>query len=313
MTEGNTDGAKELETATETLVSGLTKADGKADTATRSKLRKQMADALKAKPAEVAPAPKAEAPAEVSYKENPMLVELMNSGIEKTLLGIQGALKATRAADEASLVDFQARLLVTDKNGAPDLNGNSGPIKELNADVKRGAGEKLDGTDKEVRDAVASFWRSKQYRMNHLMVTTVRDLVDNEENRARFAKVLEAHPGLGLVEAIQAYYKIDTRSKLEKARESAQEKKMLAEAGLIAIAAATGDMPGSADGEGDGEGDGGTAPETTAEAKFESDVEKMEKLLAEMVKLAKKLEGESKEKAKARLTAVGTAIFKAEL
>jgi uncharacterized tellurite resistance protein B-like protein len=270
MAEGKTEDAEALEAATKALITTVNKPDGKADRVARNKFNAALREAMETKPAEVEKAAKPAAPAEASYKDDPKLVELANSSIEAMLLGIKGALKANQAAKEAAMVDLAARMLVMDKNGVPDLNGQSGQIKELNADVKRAAGAQLDGTDEEVRDAVAAFWRGKQYQMNHVVVDAVRTLADTEENRERFAKVLEAHPGLELVKAIQTYYDIDEKSKVEKQRESNQARKALQEAGLIAIEAARASgeaikTPGGAGegGDGDGSGDDSATPELT--------------------------------------------------
>ncbi|MEE1835770.1 hypothetical protein [Streptomyces sp. SP17KL33] len=243
------EGAKALRDEAETIVVTLPAGQ-------RNFLRRDLDAALRGEPTpapEEAPAAakkavaKKAAPAPVEstdYTKNSAVVELVNMAAERIAEGVKAHQKASQTARSVAEVILDARLRLTNKQDTPDLKGASQAARDASAAIYKAAGGKLDGTDEEVKDAVFSMTQAVQYQMSDVLVGFIRALDNSPETYAEmFGKVKEAHPDLKPSEAVFAFYKLDSKSKLEKARERQAAKSELAAAAKIAITAGGGTVP----------------------------------------------------------------------
>lgn len=203
------------------------------------------------------------------------VTELVGMGAERIREGVAAHAKASSTARSVAEVILDMRLRIHNKNGLPDLKASSQAAKDAAGAMYKAAGEKLDGTDEEIRQAVASMVKATQYQMSDVLVGYVRALDNSpEEFAAHFGAVKEAHPDLKPSEAVFTFYKLSPKSELEKAKERQAAKKLSPEERL-AITAGGGEVvePEETGGEAirtPGERVAEAAPERKAETFVES-------------------------------------------
>jgi hypothetical protein len=149
----------------------------------------------------------------------------------------------------------------------------------------KAAGSKLDGTDDEVRAAVAAMVKATQYQMSDVLVSYVRALdASPEEYAEHFGKVKEAHPDAKPSDAVFEFYKLSPKSALEREKERQQEKGKLAAEAKLAIEAGGGAVA-------EPEGGNGEAIRTTGQQVEDAAPEKKaEVFVAGLAKLINKFD-----------------------
>jgi hypothetical protein len=220
------------------------------------------------------------------YKTAEGVSELVTMGAEKIREGVTAHQKASTTAHEVAAVILDMRLRIKNKSGVPDLKAQSQAARDAAGDMYKAAGSKLDGTDEEVRDAVASMVKATQYRMSDLLVNWVRALDNSPEEYAKlFGAVKEAHPDMTPAEAVFKFYNLSNKSALEREKERQAAKRLDPETKL-AITAGGGEVPEEPEGKG-GEAvktPGEKVAEAAPEKKAETFVEALTKLVSKFDK-----------------------------
>jgi hypothetical protein len=277
------EGAEALRKEADTVIASLPAGE-------RNALRANLTGALKGEPApkaEAESAPKAEVVnlETVDYKTAEGLTELVDMGAERIREGVAAHTKASQTARSVAEVILDMRLRLKNKSGLPDLKAQTQAAKLAASDMYKAAGSKLDGTDDEVRAAVAAMVKATQYQMSDVLVSYVRALdASPEEYAEHFGKVKEAHPDAKPSDAVFEFYKLSPKSALEREKERQQEKGKLAAEAKLAIEAGGGAVA-------EPEGGNGEAIRTTGQQVEDAAPEKKaEVFVAGLAKLINKFD-----------------------
>jgi len=223
----NTDGAAELATEVEGLISQVRAENTGKTTALRKKLRDRLRKAGQAqsepKAAEVERAPKAE------VVETGDMEQLIAMGADRVREVTVGKLKGSRQIAEI-LLDIRRRIILPD--GLPDLKGVSQRARDRGAEVygrvlsdlpAEGEDDTADGIRAEINSIKKSAWNA----LGDLRVEYVRSLdTSDAEELKPFASILEGQDG-SPAELIAAHYDLDLRTRREIERDRRQAKAAL--------------------------------------------------------------------------------------
>ncbi|MEU3686974.1 hypothetical protein [Streptomyces narbonensis] len=286
----NLDALAELSGEVETMISKLPTRgkgpDGKSWTGVKKDLRTAFAAAAQAqeKPAPKAPAKKAAvakkadaAPATpvVAFDDIEGVPALVAEGAAQAAEGVRLNLKTSSTAQEVAVTGLKIWLKIPNKDGNPDLMGDSDTAKKASTAMKNAIGKQIAEGDAsldafDVEKAVKSMWRAVQNQRQDVRAMYLRalDLEDEqaEEQRALFAKILEGKPEeVPASKWVADHYGADLVGPTELARQRYHEKKEL--------------------GKGEGGGDGEEVDEETKALEAAKTAD--EHLLALAAKLAK--------------------------
>jgi hypothetical protein len=225
----NEDGAKELVDETETLISGLP-SRGNAPVEpkkTWAKYKQDARDAYRAAAKAVEkPEPKP-VKAEVvklsteDYHAVEGVPELVSKGAELFADGTRMHLKLGNVAVEIARTLLGMRVLMTDKNGAPDIKATSMGAKQASRDMYAQAGKLfLADTDisrEETEKLVGKLQKSVQNAMPTVRAEYLRELDSKPEEAKRFELVTSAPEaeGKAVSEAVAEHYDVPLMSRYE--------------------------------------------------------------------------------------------------
>lgn len=194
---GKADEVKALAKETEALISSLS---GKGSIAVKKDKRADMSAAA---------ATRAEASTEVvdpgDYSQYEGVSELVSVGAERVAEGVRLHLKASEVAKEIADVGLDMWLRIPNKDGLPDLRGDSHAAKEAMRDLYAKAGE---GFERNAANeaALKSLQRAVQHQRGNVRTRYLMELNDDPEERKRFATILEASSEATPAEAIAKHY-----------------------------------------------------------------------------------------------------------
>lgn len=306
--EGNKDGFAELYETTEGLISAL---KGTGVKRLQMELRAPLHDAkTKINTAEAAPAvpgkegtvtKRSEATTleTTDYKIIPGAVELIADKADLLAEGFKAHKAATTTARDAGSVLLQARTMFLDKNGVPALTGKCRAYTDWASDFFGKIGADL-VTDEDY-EALQKLKEASRYQADHLLRVYIRSLDENPEEYEKYGRILEINPELKDAKPSQvlfSYLDIDTKSRLERARDNRAQKALEAQRKQQAITAGSGE----ADSEGGDESDEAHAGTTQQERTMDR-ITKADTLLTEVEKTRKKLTAEERAAVKAKLDA----------
>ncbi|MEU5149747.1 hypothetical protein AB0G42_21520 [Streptomyces yangpuensis] len=239
----NVDGLAELSKETETLISKLpTRGKANDDGQTWTAAKKELRNAFKAAATvQEKPAPKAEVAAKVvappapSYDTYEGVPELVTMGAERAAEGVRLHIKTSTTAKELAAIGLDMWRRMPNKDGNPDIKGDSDQAKAASKALKKAAGEALaaDGLDGfDVETALQKLWRAVQTQRTDVRAEYLRGLNDDTEEaaaeRERYSKILEDKPeDVTAAEWIARSYNVSLKGQTELARERYHEKKAL--------------------------------------------------------------------------------------
>lgn len=306
---GEADAAAALFNDTETLISGVVKADGKADTAKRKKYRADAAEARKAQPP-VTPSSEVATVADAAiiddYHSLPKAVELVSMGADKVREGISAGLKVSSMAREVASIMMDIRLSIHTKQGLPDLKATRQATRDSHSDIYDNALASMDIDPGQRELVLKTMRRGVNYQMSDVLVRWVEALDNSPEAYAElFGPLAAKYPDLSPTEAVRTHYNISDKSEIDKAREREQEKAALAAKAKELEAA--GEAPEG--GEGDGDSEGGSERTPRLFANLNAMKEANEKA-AENVKAVKDAaqRAEAREQIQARMTELASLL-----
>jgi hypothetical protein len=223
----NAEGLAELNSETETLISGLPSRgkvpNGSGDTWTKlkKKFRDDFRAAAQAKPKpepKSQPAPKAEV-ATLDYASVAGVVELVDMGAERMAEGVRLHRKTSDVAKEIAAIGLDIWRRIPDKDGNPDIKMTAQASRDAMSKLYSKAGEGFERTY-ENEKALTALQRSVQYYRTDIRAKYLRDLDNDtpeaEEERKRFAKLLEGKPAdVPVSEFLAAHYNTSLKGKAE--------------------------------------------------------------------------------------------------
>lgn len=176
-----------LKNETEALISSLS---GKGSIATKKECRDAMAQALKDA------AEHDQASTEVvnadDYNTYEGVAELVTKGAARVAEGVRLQIKASTLAKEIAAIGLDMWRRIPNKEGLPDLKGDSHAAKEAMKALYAKAGESFE-RNYDTEDALTKLQRAVQYQRSNVRAEYLRSLGDpeNEDERQRFAKIIE--------------------------------------------------------------------------------------------------------------------------
>ncbi|MEU0245161.1 hypothetical protein ABZ192_12650 [Streptomyces sp. NPDC006235] len=225
----NIDGLKELEKETEALISsmparGRLEIEGRGSetfTQLKKNYRQMWREAAQAKPkpeTKAAPAPKAEV-ATLDYTSVAGVVELVDMGAERMAEGVRLHRKTSEVAKEIAAIGLDIWRRIPDKDGNPDIKMTAQASRDAMSKLYSKAGEGFERTY-ENEKALTALQRSVQYYRTDIRAKYLRDLDNDtpeaEEERKRFAKLLEGKPkDVPVSEFLAAHYNTSLKGKAE--------------------------------------------------------------------------------------------------
>lgn len=223
---GDTDALGALREETESLISSLT---GKGSIKVKKEQRDAMAEAAETKPsAEVAkPALEGEVVGK-SWDEYEGVKELAVMGAEKLAEGIRLHLKTSDLARDMAAVVFDMWKRIPNKDGMPDLRGDSDDAKKSWKWLLAEAGQGFERSF-ETEEALAKLQRAVQRQRTDIRAKYLRSLdADTDEAQAErklYRAKLADWKGDSDVSAFLAdYYRVSLKGEIEADREKYQRK-----------------------------------------------------------------------------------------
>jgi hypothetical protein len=234
----NTEGLAELNKETEALISSLPQRgkapSGETWTKTKQKMRNDFRAVAevqtkpepkgkavaKAKPAEPAIDPK-------DYSVYQGVTELIADGAERVAEGVRLHRKVSDLAKDTAAVILDMWRRIPNKDGNPDIMGNSQAARNAAAAIYAKAGEGFE-LDFDNAQALAKLQRSVQSHRSDVRAQYLRELENDAEEQKRYAKALEAKPeGVTVSEFIADLYGTQLKGHGELNRERYQQRKEL--------------------------------------------------------------------------------------
>jgi tetratricopeptide (TPR) repeat protein len=234
----NAEGLAELNKETETLISGLPSRGKAPNDQTWAKTKQELrnnfraAAQVQAKPepkgkavAKAAPAEPAIDPKDYSIYQG--VTELIADGAERVAEGVKLHLKTSNLAKEAASIMLDMWRRIPNKDGNPDIMGDSHAAKEAARALYAKAGEGFQD-DYDTKEALDKLQRSVQSQRSDVRAKYLRELDENADEQKRYAKALEAKPDdVSVSEFIADLYGTQLKGHGELARERYQLKKEL--------------------------------------------------------------------------------------
>jgi hypothetical protein len=234
----NAEGLAELSKETEALVSSLPSRGKAPHGETWAKTKQNMrndfraAAEVQAKPepkgkavAKAAPAEPAIDPKDYSIYQG--VTELIADGAERVAEGVKLHIKTSNLAKEAASIMLDMWRRIPNKDGNPDIMGDSHAAKEAARALYAKAGEGFQD-DYDTKEALDKLQRSVQSQRSDVRAKYLRELDENPAEQKRYAKALEAKPeGVTVSEFIADLYGTQLKGHGELARERYQLKKEL--------------------------------------------------------------------------------------
>jgi tetratricopeptide (TPR) repeat protein len=232
----NTEGLAELNKETEALISSLPQRGKAPDEQSWTKFKKGMRDSLRAA-AQVQEEPKSKAvakakPAEPAidpkdYSVYQGVTELIADGAERVAEGVRLHRKVSDLAKDTAAVILDMWRRIPNKDGNPDIMGNSQAARNAAAAIYAKAGEGFE-QDFDNEQALAKLQRSVQSHRSDVRAQYLRELENDAEEQKRYAKALEAKPeGVTVSEFIADLYGTQLKGHGELNRERYQQRKEL--------------------------------------------------------------------------------------
>ncbi|QDQ14313.1 hypothetical protein [Streptomyces spectabilis] len=232
--------------------------------------------------------------------------EIVDSTAEKMAAGIRSEVDAQQSARTLAEAILDARLRVIDKKGRPDLKGSRQTSKDMTADIKATAANKLvqSGFRSNIADTddlMDSLQGKIEYQMSALLPEFVRALDNDTERFAELFpmltdKVTEETPAS---EILFKEYNINPESVAERRARKRAEAKALANA-----TGETKELGAGGEGEdGEGEGEGSEGAET--KSLFDKDTKALasvSKILTDVVKHSEDYTSDESDKIRKQLT-----------
>jgi hypothetical protein len=234
----NAEGLAELDKETETLISSLPGRGKAPDDQTWTKFKKDRRDAWRA----VAKAltedkPKGKAVAKAEPKEPAIdpkdysvyqgVTELISDGAERVAEGVKLHVKTSDLAKDVAAIVLDMWRRIPNKDGNPDILGNSHAAKEAARALYAKAGDGFEHNyDNE--QALDKLRRSVQSHRSDVRAKYLRELENDPEEQKRYAKALEAKPeDVTVSEYIADLYGAQLKGHGELNRERYQQRKEL--------------------------------------------------------------------------------------
>lgn len=211
----------ELEEGTEKVIAALA---GKGSISAKKDARDALRAALETKP-EPSTAVRHVAQGTVvekTWDQYEGVQELVNLGAEKIASGVKAHLKVSKLAKDVAAVVFDMWTRIPNKDGNPDILGDSDQAKKASAEMLRKAGEGFDDTH-DTKEALRALNRSVQDQRSDVRAEWLRSLdhegEEGDARRALVAKVLEGKPAdKPASEWVASTYKTSTLGQTEKRR-----------------------------------------------------------------------------------------------
>lgn len=220
-TAGDAEALDELRSETETLISSLT---GKGSIAIKKEQRDAMAEAAATKPsAEVAN--QDEADSDASWERHAGVKELAVMGAEKIANGVRLHMKAGELARDVAAVIFDMWKRIPNKDGLPDLRGDSDDAKKAWQWTLREAGIGFEQTY-ETEKALERLQRNVQRQRSDIRAQYLRGLAADSdeaaEERALYASQLGDADNDSVPTRLAAYYRVSLKGEIEADKEKYQ-------------------------------------------------------------------------------------------
>ncbi|MGW2591674.1 hypothetical protein ACWCXC_15615 [Streptomyces sp. NPDC001515] len=214
--EGSGEAAEELDRETEAIISALSgKGSIKIKTELRSAWKESVAEGLKRGPVSGEVAVK-------TWDQYEGTEELVSMGAEKLAEGVKLNIKAGTVAKEVAALVFDVWTRIENKDGNPDLKGDSNAAKEASGELLRRAGQGFEDSY-DTQRALKRLMRSVQDFRSDVRAEWLRSLDGNDEvaqeRRELVASVLENKPeGEKASEWVATAYGTDTIGQTERKR-----------------------------------------------------------------------------------------------
>jgi hypothetical protein len=230
----NAEGLAELNKETEALISSLptrgkapneqTWAKFKQDSRTAFRAAASVQETAKAKTAKAKAAEVAAIdPADYSIYQG--VTELVDDGAERIAEGVKLHLKTSNLAKEVASIMLDMWRRIPNKEGNPDIMGDSHAAKEAARQLYAKAGQGFE-QNYETEDALAKLQRAVQSQRSDVRAKYLRELDENADEAKRFAKALESKPAdVPVSQFIADAYGTQLKGHGELARERYQLKK----------------------------------------------------------------------------------------
>jgi hypothetical protein len=232
----NTEGLAELSKETEALISSLPQRGKAPDEQTWTKFKQNLRTELRAA-AQVQEAPKSKAVAKAEPKEPAIdpkdysvyqgVTELISDGAERVAEGVKLHVKTSDLAKDVAAIVLDMWRRIPNKEGNPDILGNSHAAKEAARALYAKAGDGFEHNyDNE--QALDKLRRSVQSHRSDVRAKYLRELENDPEEQKRYAKALEAKPeDVTVSEYIADLYGAQLKGHGELNRERYQQRKEL--------------------------------------------------------------------------------------
>jgi hypothetical protein len=228
----------ELTEENEALVSSLS---GKGSIKIKTDKRAAFTEAANTMPEDVSTevATKAEAAPVKDYTEYEGVSELVDMGAQRVAEGVRMHIKTSTTAKEIASIVLDMWRRIPNKDGHPDIKGDSAAAKRASSAMGKSIGEMLakEGMDEfDIDQALKKLNRSVQTQRTDVRAAYLRDLDSDtpeaEEERKRFAGLLATKPDdVPVSEFLAAYYGVGLKGEIEKARERYQAKQAITPGG----------------------------------------------------------------------------------
>jgi hypothetical protein len=207
------------------------------------------------------PKPRAEVIPAKDYTAYEGVSELVAMGTERAAEGVRQHIKTSTTAKEIASIILDMWRRIPNKDGNPDIKGDSDPAKKASSAMYKAVGVALakDGLDAyDVEQAVKKLIRSVQTQRTDVRAEYLRSLDEDTEEaaeeRKHFAKLIESNTAGGPVsEFLAAHYGVGLKGEIEKARERYHAKLAEASSNREAITTGGNGGEGSEDDESDDE------------------------------------------------------------
>jgi hypothetical protein len=231
----NVEGLTELTKETEALISSLPQRGKAPDEQSWTKFKKGMRDSLRAAAqvqeaptkavAKVKPAEPAIDPKDYSVYQG--VTELISDGAERVAEGVKLHVKTSDLAKDVAAIVLDMWRRIPNKDGNPDILGNSHAAKEAARALYAKAGEGFEHNyDNE--QALDKLRRSVQSHRSDVRAKYLRELENDPDEQKRYAKALEGKPeDVTVSEYIADLYGAQLKGHGELNRERYQQRKEL--------------------------------------------------------------------------------------
>jgi hypothetical protein len=232
----NTEGLAELSKETEALISSLPQRGKAPDEQTWTKFKQNLRTELRAA-AQVQEAPKSKAVAKAEPKEPAIdpkdysvyqgVTELISDGAERVAEGVKLHVKTSDLAKDVAAIVLDMWRRIPNKEGNPDILGNSHAAKEAARALYAKAGDGFEHNyDNE--QALDRLRRSVQSHRSDVRAKYLRELENDPDEQKRYAKALEAKPDdVSVSQYIADLYGAQLKGHGELNRERYQQRKEL--------------------------------------------------------------------------------------